>query len=34
MEALAAILGPALALDLVGADDFAPPARVRPRRAA
>jgi len=24
MEALAAILGPALALDLVGADDFAP----------
>jgi len=28
MEALAAILGPALALDLVGADDFAP------RRAA
>ena len=25
MEALAAILGPALALDLVGADDFAPP---------
>jgi hypothetical protein len=34
MEALAAILGPALALDLVGADDFAPPSRVRPRRAA
>jgi threonine synthase len=29
MEALAAILGPALALDLVGADDFAPLARRR-----
>ena len=29
MEALAAILGPALEQDLVGADDFAPPARVR-----
>ena len=29
MEALAAILGPALALDLVGADDFAPRPRVR-----
>ena len=29
MEALVACLGPALALDLVGADDFAP----RPRRA-
>jgi hypothetical protein len=29
MEALAAVLGPALALDLVGADDFAPPARER-----
>ena len=29
MEALAAILGPALALDLVGADDFAPRARRR-----
>ncbi len=28
MEALAAILVPALALDLVGADDFAPPRRV------
>ncbi|MEA2312490.1 MAG: hypothetical protein QOE28_2458 [Solirubrobacteraceae bacterium] len=34
MEALAAVLGPALALDLVGADDFAPPARPRPKRAA
>ena len=32
MEALAACLGPALALDLVGADDFAP--RPRFRRAA
>jgi hypothetical protein len=32
MEALAACLGPALALDLVGADDFAP--RPRVRRAA
>jgi hypothetical protein len=32
MEALAACLGPALALDLVGADDFAP--RPRLRRAA
>ena len=32
MEALAAILGPALALDLVGADDFAPPARGRAGR--
>jgi hypothetical protein len=31
MEALAAILGPALALDLVGADDFAP--RPRAKRA-
>lgn len=30
MEALAACLGPALALDLVGADDFA----TRPRRRA
>jgi threonine synthase len=29
MEALAAILGPALALDLVGADDFAPRPRER-----
>ena len=29
MEALAAILVPALALDLVGADDFAPLQRVR-----
>ncbi len=29
MEALAAILGPALALDLVGADDFAPHPRAR-----
>ena len=29
MEALAACLGPALALDLVGADDFAPRARGR-----
>jgi hypothetical protein len=28
MEALAACLGPALALDLVSADDFAPPRRV------
>jgi len=37
MEALAAILVPALALDLVGADDFAPRWRGRPaapRRAA
>ena len=34
MEALAAILGPALALDLVGADDFAPQPRPRPKRAA
>ena len=32
MEALAACLGPALALDLLGADDFAP--RPRLRRAA
>jgi hypothetical protein len=32
MEALAACLGPALALDLLGADDFAP--RQRFRRAA
>jgi hypothetical protein len=32
MEALAAVLGPALALDLVGADDFAPPARGRAGR--
>jgi len=31
MEALAAILGPALELDLLGADDFAP--QVRARRA-
>ncbi|MGH2969561.1 MAG: hypothetical protein ACRDK0_10920 [Solirubrobacteraceae bacterium] len=30
MQALAAVLGPALALDLVGADDFAPhPPRAR-----
>jgi len=29
MEALAAILVPALALDLVGADDFAPAQRAR-----
>jgi hypothetical protein len=29
MEALAACFGPALALDLVGADDFAPRASVR-----
>ena len=29
MQALAAILGPALEQDLVGADDFAPPARLR-----
>jgi hypothetical protein len=34
MEALAAILGPALALDLVGADDFAlPPPRGRAGRS-
>ena len=33
MEALAAVLGPALALDLVGADDFAPLARRRWRAA-
>jgi hypothetical protein len=33
MEALAAILGPALALDLVGADDFAPATPRRPRPA-
>jgi len=37
MEALAAILGPALALDLVGADDFSPRrppggSSARPRR--
>jgi hypothetical protein len=32
MEALAAILGPALELDLVSADDFAP--TLRERRAA
>jgi hypothetical protein len=32
MEALAAVLGQALALDLLGADDFAP--RPRIRRAA
>ena len=29
MEALAAVLGPALERDLLGADDFAPPARLR-----
>ena len=29
MEALAAVLGPALELDLLGADDFAPVARLR-----
>ncbi len=29
MEALAACFGPALALDLVGADDFAPPRKLR-----
>ena len=34
MEALAAILGPALEQDLVGADDFASPVRPRPRRPA
>jgi hypothetical protein len=34
MEALAACLGPALALDLLGADDFAPRRRPRFRRAA
>ena len=34
MEALAAILGPALEQDLVGADDFAPEVRPRPRRPA
>ena len=34
MEALAAILGPALELDLVGADDFAPPEARAARRAA
>jgi hypothetical protein len=34
MEALAAVLGPALEQDLVGADDFAPSARTRPRRPA
>ena len=35
MEALAAILVPALALDLVGADDFAPARRLsRPRPRA
>ncbi len=33
MEALAACLGPALALDLVGADDFAPPPRRRRARS-
>jgi len=34
MEALAAILGPALEQDLVGADDFASAVRPRPRRRA
>jgi hypothetical protein len=34
MEALAAILGPALEQDLVSADDFAPDVRTRPRRPA
>lgn len=34
MEALAAILGPALEQDLVGADDFASAVRPRPRRPA
>ena len=34
MEALAAILGPALEQDLVGADDFAPEVRPRPRPQA
>ena len=29
MEALASVLVPALELDLLGADDFAPPARIR-----
>ena len=29
MQALAAVLGPALELDLVGADDFAPSLRMR-----
>jgi hypothetical protein len=29
MEALAAVLVPALELDLLGAEDFAPPARER-----
>lgn len=34
MEALAAVLGPALALDLVGADDFAPHRPQARRRSA